>query len=166
MKFIRLVRVHTWVNPIFFGNNWSNRTTDMGKVCPKTGFLAFIQPVWIFLTKNFQSRNRYPISHRKGYIHFCRPDTPFSEKWSCPPKNFFHGYFGFFFLNYYIKNISNLIFYKNVYIDFCCQTPPSPQNGHVFPQMVFHNFFNIHWRTSAKFSSLKVYSFERKLYGE
>ncbi len=42
-----------------------------GKCVPTTGFLAFIQPVWGFLRKKFQSRIRYSISHRKGYIHFC-----------------------------------------------------------------------------------------------
>ncbi len=39
-----------------------------------------------------------------------------------------------------MKNIQNLTSYKKVYIDFCDQTPPSPQNGNVLPQMVFHNF--------------------------
>ncbi len=29
----------------------------------------------------------------------------------------------FFWLNYYMKNIQNLISYKRVYIDFCRQTP-------------------------------------------
>ncbi len=29
MKFTWLVRVHSWVNPIVFGNNRPNRTTDM-----------------------------------------------------------------------------------------------------------------------------------------
>ncbi len=31
MKFTWLVRVHPWVNPIAFGNNWPNRTTDIGE---------------------------------------------------------------------------------------------------------------------------------------
>ncbi len=31
MKFTWLVRVHSWVNPIVFGNNRSNRTTDVGE---------------------------------------------------------------------------------------------------------------------------------------
>ncbi len=42
-----------------------------------------------------------------------------------------------------MENIQNLISYKKVCIDFCRQTPTSPQNGHVLPQMVFRNFFNI-----------------------
>ncbi len=42
-----------------------------------------------------------------------------------------------------MKNIQTLISYNKVYTDFYHQTLPSPQNGHVLPQMVFHNFFNI-----------------------
>ncbi len=64
--------------------------------------------------------------------------------------------------NYYIKNIQNLNSYKKVYIDFCCQTPSSSQNCHVLLQIVFRNFFNLNWRTSASFSCSKVYSFKKK----
>ncbi len=39
MKFTRLMRVHPRVNPIVYGNNRSNRTTDMEeKVHPKQVF--------------------------------------------------------------------------------------------------------------------------------
>ncbi len=41
MKFTWLVRVHSWVNSIVFGNNRHNRTTDMGKMCPQNQFFAF-----------------------------------------------------------------------------------------------------------------------------
>ncbi len=34
MKFTWLVRVHSKVDPIVFGNNRPNRTTDMGKNVP------------------------------------------------------------------------------------------------------------------------------------
>ncbi len=34
MKFTWLVRVHSWVTPIVFGNNRPNRTTYMGKNVP------------------------------------------------------------------------------------------------------------------------------------
>ncbi len=33
-KFTSLVRVHSWMNPIIFGNNRPNRTTDMGENVP------------------------------------------------------------------------------------------------------------------------------------
>ncbi len=32
-----------------------------------------------------------------------------------------------------MKNIQNLIFYKKGYINFCRQTTPSSQSGHVLP---------------------------------
>ncbi len=36
MKFSWLMRIHSWVNPIVFGNSRANRTTDMGEnVFPK-----------------------------------------------------------------------------------------------------------------------------------
>ncbi len=39
MKFAQLVRVYTWVNPVVFGNNWHNKTSDMGEnMPPKTVF--------------------------------------------------------------------------------------------------------------------------------
>ncbi len=39
MKFTRLVRVHTRVTPIFFGNSRSDRTADLGEnVAPKLVF--------------------------------------------------------------------------------------------------------------------------------
>ncbi len=41
MKFTRLVGVHSWMNPIVFGNNRSSRTTDMGKMCPRNQFFGF-----------------------------------------------------------------------------------------------------------------------------
>ncbi len=69
------------------------------------------------------------------------------EKWSRLPKIIFHGYLGKYCLfqeNSYMKTIQNFISYKKDYIDFCCQTTPSLQNGHVLPQIVFRNFFNIH----------------------
>ncbi len=39
-----------------------------------------------------------------------------------------------------MKNIQNADVYKIGYIDFCRQTPPSSQNGHVLPQMGFSQF--------------------------
>ncbi len=45
MKFTWLVRVHSWVSPIVFGNNRPNRTTDMGEnVSTKTGVRGHIFP--------------------------------------------------------------------------------------------------------------------------
>ncbi len=94
MKFTWLMRVHTWVNSIFFGNNQSNRTTDIWEnVPPKLVFwLSFIR--YGGFSKKFQNRTWYPISHRKGYVYFCRP-TPHSLKnGHAPQKIIFHCYFG------------------------------------------------------------------------
>ncbi len=41
MAFTWLVRVHSWVNPIVFGNNRPNRTTDIGESVPKNQFFEF-----------------------------------------------------------------------------------------------------------------------------
>ncbi len=67
MKFTRLVRLPPWVTPIVFGNKRLNG------IAPKTGFLAFIPPVWAFLRKKLKHSIRYFIFHRKSYIHFCPP---------------------------------------------------------------------------------------------
>ncbi len=127
------------------------------------GFLAFIQPVWGFSRTKFQRRTRYHISIEKVIFIFVI-GHPILWKMVMLPKIIFHGFL--FWKNCYTKNIQNIISLKIVYTDFCCQTPPSPQNGNVIPQVVFFNFFNINWRTSARFSCSKVYSFERKFYGE
>ncbi len=101
-----------------------------GKICPQNWLLAFIQSVCCVLWKKFQTRIRCPISHRKGFIHFCRPDTPFPKKWSSPPKIIFRSYFGkyccFFFekiLIWKILKISFLI--KKFILSFVA--------GHPFP---------------------------------
>ncbi len=104
---------HSWTL-FFFGNNRSNSTIIMGgNVARKLVFWLFIQPVWGFLRKKFESRIQYPISRRKGYIHFCI--IPW--KMAVPPKIVFCGCFGkycYFWKNCYVKNIRNLISYKKV----------------------------------------------------
>ncbi len=55
MKFTWLVWLHTWVNQIFFGNNQSNRTTDMEEnVPPKLVFWLSFSPYGVFWGKNFK----------------------------------------------------------------------------------------------------------------
>ncbi len=109
-----MVWVNTWVFFLFFfGNNWFNRTTDMGEnVTPKV----------VFWGKNFKAVFGTPFSIEK-----VSSDIPFPKKWSCPLKIIFLSYFGkycyFFWKNCYIKNIQNLISYKKFCIDFCRQTP-------------------------------------------
>ncbi len=49
----------------------------------------------------------------------------------------------FFFLTKLLdEKYSKPHFIQKAYIDFCCQTPLSPQNSHIHPQMVFCSFFS------------------------
>ncbi len=140
MKFTWLVRVHTWVKPIFYLFFFFERIGPiqplMGKICPENGFLAFIQPLWGFLKKKFQIHIWYPIFHRKGYIHFCCL-TPCSLKNSHASQQIFFTVilenivFLFFWKNCHIKNIQSLISYKKAYIDFCHQISSFSKNGHL-----------------------------------
>ncbi len=55
-----------------------------------------------------------------------------------------------------MKNIQNLIYYKKGYIDFCHQTPPSLENGHIlphFPQKRLYSFLS----SDAPFSQKWLY---------
>ncbi len=121
---------------IVLENNRPNRTTDIECV-PKTSFFRLSATVWDFLKKKLKNCIRYPFSSpppskKKRLYSFLSSDALFSEKWSRPPKISFRRYFGkycFFFW----KNCSTPT--KKGYIDFCRQTPSSPQNGHVLPQM-------------------------------
>ncbi len=55
MKFIWLVRVLPLLNLIFLETISRIEPLMWGKMCPKTSFLAFIQPVWRFWGKNFKA---------------------------------------------------------------------------------------------------------------
>ncbi len=115
-------------------------------MCPWNWFLVFIQAVWVFLRKKSQIRILYPISHRKGYIHFHCPTPHSSLKNGRSLQKLFFAIIlekYIFFKICYMKNIQNLISHKQASIHLCRQTPHSPQNGPVLPLMVFHNFFNI-----------------------
>ncbi len=70
MKFTWLVRVLLWVNPIVFGNSWPYRTPDIGRNVPRNRFFGFHSAGMGVLRKKLRKLIRYPISHRKGYIHF------------------------------------------------------------------------------------------------
>ncbi len=114
-----------------------------GKMCPKTNFLSLDQTVWSFLRKKIKNFIGYPISKKKkGYIHFYLPTPRSLKNGDAPPppqKKKFRFYFGKYcfsgkkLLN---ENIQNADVYKNGYINFCPQTPPSPQNDHVLLHMV------------------------------
>ncbi len=170
MKCTWLVRVNTWVNPIIFLFFFNNRFNEhwYGRKCAlKTGLLAFIQPVWIFWRKNFKAVSRTLFSIKRFYS-FLSSDTPIPWKMVMSAKIFFSRLFWkmLFLLRKMYEKYSILHFLQKIYIDFCGQTTPSCQNGHVIPQMVFHNFFNVNWKTSERISCSKVYSVEIKFYGE
>ncbi len=96
------------------------------KCAPKTSFSCLSQTVRRFLRRKLKNCIWYPISHTKGYIHFCRP-TPRSLKNSRAPKIIFRRYFGkyyFFRKSCPMENIQNVDVYKKGYMDFCRQTPP------------------------------------------
>ncbi len=63
-------------------------------VPPKPLFFAFIQPAWSVLWKTLINSMWCTIPHRKGSTHFCRPTHTLPQKWLCPPKIIFRGYFG------------------------------------------------------------------------
>ncbi len=110
MIFAGLLRVHPWVNSIVFGNNRLNRTTAMGgNVPPKPVFLLSFNWYGTFLWKKLINSMWYPIPRRKGSTHFCHPTPSLPQKWSCPPKIIFCGYFKkyvFFFLkNFYFHKM-------------------------------------------------------------
>ncbi len=148
MKFSRLVRVHTWVSPIFFIFFFLETISPiepviLGEMYPKTWFSGFHSASMGFRGKDFKAVFGTPFPKEKViFIFVVRHPTP--QKWSYSPKNFSLLFKKkIFFFNCYMKNIQNLISYKKVYIDFCHKTTISPQNGHVPPQMVLCIFFNI-----------------------
>ncbi len=78
MKFACLVRVHTWVNLIVFGNNPPNRTTDMGKNVPPK----------LVRGKNFKTIFGTPFPTEKVIFIFV-VQCPIPWKIIMPPKNYF-----------------------------------------------------------------------------
>ncbi len=109
-KFTWLVRVHIWANLMFFGNNWSNRTTDIRKNVPPelVLWLSFSQ-YGVFGGKNFKAVFGIPFPTEKViYIFVVR--HPRLWKMVVPPKNYFSRLFWkilffFFWKNCYLKNI-------------------------------------------------------------
>ncbi len=117
MKFTWLVRVHPWVNPTAFGNNWPNKTTDMENVPPKTSFLGLSQTVRCFWGKKWKL---YSVPHfpKKRLYSLLSSNVPFPQKWSCPHPQ------------------KSQCLQERLYW-FLSPDAPSPQNGHVLPQISF-----------------------------
>ncbi len=135
--------------PYCFWKQSANRTKDMAENVPQNVFFGFHSTGYGFFwgkkKKKNQSSIRYPIFHRKGYLHFCRP-TPHFSKVVMLPKNYFSQLFqkilGFFFEKIVEWKIFKISFpYVKGYIYFCRHISTSTKNGHVLPQMVFRSFF-------------------------
>ncbi len=132
-----------------FINNWSNRTTDTGENVPQTDFLVFIQPVWGFLRKKFQSRIHYLISHGKGYIYFCRPTSHSLKNGHAPPpkkKLFFTVigkilFFLFFWKKLLYEKYSKPRFLQRSLYSFLLPDTPFPSKWSYPPTNGFSQFF-------------------------
>ncbi len=87
MKFTRLVRVHSWVNSIVFGNNRPNRTTDMWENVPPNQFFGFKSDgMGVFWEKKkLKTVFGTPFPKKIGYIHFCRPMPHSLKNGNDPP---------------------------------------------------------------------------------
>ncbi len=73
MKFTWLVRVHSSVNPMVFGNSRSNGTTDMGENVTRKPVSGFKSDGMVFFEeKNLKTVFGTSSLPKKGYIHFCR----------------------------------------------------------------------------------------------
>ncbi len=79
MKFIWLVRVRSWVNPVVFGNNPPNGTTYMGENLPQNQFFGFKSDgmgVFEKKTKNLKTVFGTPFTKKKVIFIFVVRDTP------------------------------------------------------------------------------------------
>ncbi len=61
MKLTQLMRVHSWLYPIVFGNNRPNSTTDMGENVPQKQFFGFKSDGMGFFKKKNLKTIWYPI---------------------------------------------------------------------------------------------------------
>ncbi len=89
MKFTWLVRVHSWVNPIVFGNSRPNRTTDTEEnVSPKPVFRVYVRRYGVFWEKNLKTvfDTRFPLK-KVIFIFLVRRPVP-SKKVMHPKNNF------------------------------------------------------------------------------
>ncbi len=159
---------HEWT-VLFFGNNWSNRNTDMGKNVPPKLFFGFRSAGTGFFQKNILKP--YLVSHfpYKVYIHFCHR-IPYSLKNDHAPQKLF---FAVILKNivlkkkYVIRKIFKTSFFtKKFILNFVARCPLPIKIVTSSHKWFFTIFFNLNWRISARFSCSKVYSFERKFYVE
>ncbi len=156
--------------PCFFGNCWSNRTTDMRKnMPPKQVFWLSFNRYGSFWGKNFKTVFGTPFPVEKVvfiFVIFWKIVMPQNINFrSYTYWNFFFFFF-FFEKSCYMENMQNLISFIKKFILIFVTRHPFLSKWNSPPTNGFSQFFNINWRTSVRFSCSKVYSFERKFYGE
>ncbi len=86
--------------------------------------------------------NRYPISHRKGYIHFRRQTSPFLQKRLAPQKRFFAAFSeNTVSLKKLLNNkIFSTLFVIKSYVNFWTKRPPFPKKLSNMPPKQFYTF--------------------------
>ncbi len=149
MKFPCLMRVHPWVNPIVFGNNRANRTTDMGENAPPKWvfWLSFSGMVFFFFLngKNLWAVFGTPFPTEMVQLFVIRRIRCLKNG-HLHKKLFFavilENTFCFFFFEKIVQwKIFKTSFPTKKGILIFVNGRPSSQNGHVLSSIVFHNFF-------------------------
>ncbi len=74
--------------------NYKNCLLKGGKCAPKTGFLAFVQPVWVFRRKNFKAVFGTTLFPIEKVIFIFVIWRLFPSKMVMPSEIIFHCYFG------------------------------------------------------------------------
>ncbi len=147
------IRKYTW----FWKQSAQLNHWWWGKYAPKDGFSAFVQSVWIFLRKKLKNSIRYPISHRNGYINFCRP-TSLSPKNSRAQKKLFFAVILKSIIVFFLKKLLNeeyskphflqkrlylnMFFFRKVHFSYKTRFFPA---GHIFC-----SYFFSFWRRFGK----------------
>ncbi len=89
MKFACLMRIHPWMNPIVFGNNWPNRTTDMEENVPQNQFFGFYSAGMEFFMEKTYKQYLVPHSPQKRFNSFLESDADFASKRIMSPQKLF-----------------------------------------------------------------------------
>ncbi len=133
---------HGWTL-LFLETRGPIETHIWGKVWPKTSYSGVSQTVWDFSKKKFKNIIRHPISHTKGYIHFCCLTSHSLKNGHAPQKLFF------------AVILENIVFFekivkwkifktsrpsKKVILIFIARRPPLPRKTVYPPTNSFSNF--------------------------
>ncbi len=145
----------------FFGNNRSNRTTDVVENVPQSWFSGFHSSGTGVFEEKISKPYSVPYFPKKRLYSFLSSIPHSLKKWSYFQKLFFTVILEnivFFFKLLYEKYLKSHFLQKKFILIFVTK------NGHVPPQMVFSNFFNINREHLQGF--LARNSCERKFFEE